>query len=371
MRRTLEDVTEMPGGEQRDRVGDDIPDPSALEVPAQRVPEPGQRVPEPAQHVPEPAQHVPGPAQHVPEPLARTPEEGEDATDPSREAATDHPRTSTGHTGLPAVHLSVVAIIAAVAALFGGVVGGVIGANQATQSANMMTAAGGKSFVSPMPNGLAVPQVVSAVSRSVAEVEVNSIGGKDTGSGIILTSDGTILTNNHVVSAASNGEITVRFSDGRAGETASARVLSTDPKNDLALIQAEQVTGLSPARLGDSSTIQVGSPVVAIGSPQGLQGTVTSGIISALNRELRVNDTGPGTLPGTPPARYKAIQTDASLNPGNSGGPLVDMQGRVIGINSAIYARESKGEGIGLGFAIPINQAKRLIHKAGVSTSGR
>ena len=165
--------------------------------------------------------------------------------------------------------------------------------------------------------------------------------------------------------SAAGGKITVRFADEQAGGSTSAKVIGASRGSDLALIKADRVSGLVPATLGDSAAIRVGSPVVAIGSPQGLEGTVTSGIVSALDRSLRV-DGGPGGPPGAPPVSYKAIQTDASLNPGNSGGPLVDMQGQVIGVNSAIYASASKGDGAGLGFAIPINQAKKIIDQMGI-----
>jgi putative serine protease PepD len=202
----------------------------------------------------------------------------------------------------------------------------------------------------------AFPRVVSAVAPSVVELRVTSLAGTETGSGIVLSADGVILTNHHVVSAADGGEITVRFSGERP--IASARVLGTDARSDLALIRAEGVSGLRPAKLGDSSRARVGSPVLAIGSPEGLEGTVTAGIVSAVNRDLRV-----GGEDAQPPVTYRAIQTDASLNPGNSGGPLVNMAGEVIGVNSAIYAGRTADERTGLGFAIPINQAKKIINR--------
>jgi putative serine protease PepD len=185
------------------------------------------------------------------------------------------------------------------------------------------------------------------------------------GSGVVLTSDGEILTNNHVV--AGGGTLTVTFSDGR---TATATVVGTSPSSDLALIRAQHVSGLTAATLGDSGGVQVGDEVVAIGSPEGLQNTVTSGIVSALNRQVTVSDQSEQNDPlaafGSQGSQvsYDAIQTDASINPGNSGGPLVDMHGDVIGINSAIYSPTSasgQGGSVGLGFAIPINQAKAIV----------
>lgn len=246
------------------------------------------------------------------------------------------------------------AAVALVAACLGGVVGGVIGANSAARDGAVpQTRATG-----PVQLDQSVfPRVVSAVAPSVVELRVTSLAGTETGSGIVVSSDGVILTNHHVVSGADEGEIAVRFNG--QGRTASARVLGSDARSDLALIRADGVSGLRPAKLGDSSRVRVGSPVLAIGSPEGLEGTVTSGIVSAVNRDLRV---GAGD-DAQPPVTYRAIQTDASLNPGNSGGPLVNMDGEVIGVNSAIYAGTASEERTGLGFAIPINQAKKIINR--------
>ncbi|GAA3392994.1 hypothetical protein GCM10017752_32260 [Streptomyces roseoviridis] len=196
---------------------------------------------------------------------------------------------------------------------------------------------------------------------------------------MILTSDGEIVTNNHVVSGAST--VTVRTSDGK---THRARVVGTDPAKDLALIKLEGASGLKAATLGDSSKVRVGDEVVAIGSPEGLTGTVTSGIVSALDRDVTVaKDDGRGQGQqydpregwpfefggqrfngdtGSSKTTYKAIQTDASLNPGNSGGALINMNGEIIGINSAMYApgsaNGSTAGSVGLGFAIPVNTLK-------------
>jgi putative serine protease PepD len=254
--------------------------------------------------------------------------------------------------------VAVLAGTALVAGVIGGLIGGLVGASQAGGSAEP---AAGSLQGSGQARSL-IPQVAAAVSRSVVEVQVTTPTGQDTGSGIVLSSDGVILTNQHVVAGAKQGRITVKFSNPNGSEDGSstARVIGTDPRADLALIRADRVSGLIPARLGDSSKLEVGTPVVAIGSPQGLQGTVTSGIVSALDRELEVNRSR-ASMPDAPPVTYKAIQTDASLNPGNSGGPLVDMSGHVIGVNSAIYSSQTRGDGDGLGFAIPINRAKGII----------
>ncbi|MGH3483033.1 MAG: S1C family serine protease, partial [Nocardioidaceae bacterium] len=163
--------------------------------------------------------------------------------------------------------------------------------------------------------------------------------------------DGHILTNNHVVeSAAEGGAITVVFGDGT---TTDATIVGRDPVTDVAVIQAQDVSGLKPAVLGTSDDLDVGEEVVAIGSPFGLESTVTSGIISALNRPVSASSGS-----ATASTVFPAIQTDAAINPGNSGGPLVNLDGQVIGINSAIYGQS--GGSIGLGFAIPIDLARSI-----------
>ena len=168
------------------------------------------------------------------------------------------------------------------------------------------------------------------------------------GSGFFISQDGFIVTNNHVVADAT--EIKVKMSDGRE---LPARLIGRDQGTDLAVIKVEDVSGLTVAELGDSSQVRVGDTVIAMGSPQGLNGTVTSGIVSALNRPVKLAGEGTDT-----DGVADAIQTDASINPGNSGGPLVDVRGAVIGINTVIYS--VSGGSQGLGFAIPINMAKDI-----------
>lgn len=206
-----------------------------------------------------------------------------------------------------------------------------------------------------------VESVAEKVLPSVVKIEVTSAAGSGSGSGIILSSDGQILTNNHVVESAADGSgaITVAFDDGTS---ATAQVLGTDPLTDTALIQADDVTGLTPAAIGTSGDLQVGQSVVAVGSPFGLESTVTSGIVSALNRPVDVGSDGDGNS-----TTYPAIQTDAAINPGNSGGPLTDMAGNVVGINSSIRtAGTSTGEAsgsIGLGFAIPMDEIIPIVEQ--------
>jgi putative serine protease PepD len=203
-----------------------------------------------------------------------------------------------------------------------------------------------------------VEQVAQDVLPSVVKINVAGSEGAGSGSGIIISSDGEILTNNHVVEVAGdNGSISVSFTDGTS---ADATVVGTDPLTDTAVIQAKDVSGLTAATIGKSSNLDVGQDVVAIGSPFGLESTVTSGIVSALNRPVNV-----GTDPEGNATTYPAIQTDAAINPGNSGGPLVDMNGGVVGINSSIRTSSSssteEGGSIGLGFAIPIDEVMPIV----------
>ncbi|MFN8193371.1 MAG: trypsin-like peptidase domain-containing protein [Nocardioidaceae bacterium] len=204
-----------------------------------------------------------------------------------------------------------------------------------------------------------VEEVAAAVLPSVVKIDVSGTQGAGSGSGIILNADGTILTNNHVVAlAGDSGKIEVSFNDG---SHAAATVLGTDPLTDTAVIRADGVGGLTAATIGQSSQLDVGQEVVAIGSPFGLESTVTSGIVSALNRPVNVGTDAQGNA-----TTYPAIQTDAAINPGNSGGPLVDMNGDVIGINASIRTATSTTSGqesgsIGLGFAIPIDEVMPIV----------
>ena len=208
-----------------------------------------------------------------------------------------------------------------------------------------------------------VEQVAKDVLPSVVKIDVATSQERASGSGIILTADGTILTNNHVVAMAAggSGKLSVSFDDG---STADAQILGTDPLTDTAVIKAEGVSGLTPATIGKSANLDVGQGVVAIGSPFGLDATVTSGIVSALDRPVNVGSDDQGNA-----TTYPAIQTDAAINPGNSGGPLVDTTGAVIGINSSIrtatssspYGQSGQAGSIGLGFAIPIDEVMPIV----------
>ncbi|MCK8438404.1 trypsin-like serine protease [Streptomyces sp. D2-8] len=277
--------------------------------------------------------------------------------------------------------LALLAAVAIVAAAIGG--GTAYGIQELTGNDTVASSSTSTNVVPSSQKGT-VSGVAKAVSPSIVEISADSGAGSSTGSGVIITGDGEIITNNHVISGAS--QIKVTTNDGKSY---SAKVVGTDSKKDLALIKLENAAGLKAATLGDSAGVQVGDEVVAIGSPEGLSGTVTSGIISALDRDVTVStdesqgqrqgqqggewpfefggrefngDTGSNTT------TYKALQTDASLNPGNSGGALIDMNGNIIGINSAMYsaagASSSAAAGsVGLGFSIPINTVKADLAK--------
>ncbi|MFB7088087.1 trypsin-like peptidase domain-containing protein [Streptomyces sp. NPDC056296] len=208
--------------------------------------------------------------------------------------------------------------------------------------------------------------VAGIAARALPSVVTLHVSGGDaagTGTGFVLDDRGHILTNNHVVEpAGSGGDITVTFN---SGDTAEATVVGRDSGYDLAVVKVKGVSGLSPLPLGNSDNVRVGDPVVAIGAPFDLAGTVTSGIISAKERPITA---GGEEGDGSDVSYVDALQTDAPINPGNSGGPLLDSRGRAIGINSAIRSAGSGGAesdggqagSIGLGFAIPINQGKRV-----------
>lgn len=209
----------------------------------------------------------------------------------------------------------------------------------------------------PAPEG-DIEKVAAEVLPSVVQIRVASAQGEASGSGVVLSGDGTILTNNHVVEGAEGGRLTVSFHDGT---TAEATVLGTDPVTDIAVIRANGVSGLTPATIGQSEDLRVGQEVVAVGSPYGLDATVTTGIVSALDRAVSIQ--GEQSSQAT---TYPAIQTDAAINPGNSGGPLVDMNGAVVGINSSIRtdgAVGSTGGSIGLGFSIPVDPILPIVEQ--------
>ncbi|MGK5729612.1 S1C family serine protease [Streptomyces sp. URMC 124] len=281
----------------------------------------------------------------------------------------------------PATLLAAVALIAAVV---GGGSAALVG--ELTSRADRVSQSTPVQNASSRSNG-GVAAVAKAVSPSIVEIKASTTSGQSTGSGVIITADGEIVTNNHVVAGADT--VQVGFSDG---STKTAKVVGTDPGKDLALIKVQGASGLKAAKLGDSGKVRVGDEVVAIGSPEGLTGTVTSGIVSALDRDVTVaKEQGGGGQgqgqerqrrggpqwpfefggnqyngdTGSSKTTYKALQTDASLNPGNSGGALINMNGEIIGINSAMYAPSSgdSAGSVGLGFAIPVDTVKADLAK--------
>jgi putative serine protease PepD len=239
-----------------------------------------------------------------------------------------------------------VALLATVALVAGGI-GGAVGATAADEDGVPAVATAGDAVRTSFEDAGPVADVAARVLPSVVSIDVRSQQGAGTGSGVVLDEDGHVLTNNHVVASGAEAEIAVVFSDGRR---APAEIVGLDPVTDLAVLDVEDVEDLAPIAIGRSSEVRVGDPVVAVGSPLGLSGTVTTGIVSALGRTVR-------TDPETP--LLGAIQTDAAINPGNSGGALVDDQGRLIGINTAISTRGGGGS-IGLGFAIPVDEARSV-----------
>jgi putative serine protease PepD len=320
----------------------------------------------------------------------------------------------------------IVVAAAAVAAIVGGVSGAGIGvavyAQNNSGASVASTDTGASSItVNDKKNATTITAVAAKASPSVVTINVTASSEAGTGSGIILTSDGYVLTNTHVVTLdgeTASPKIQVETNDGRL---LSAKVVGTDPIDDLAVIKLQDVTGLQPAQFADSSKLNVGDMAVAIGAPLGLSGTVTDGIISALNRSITVQSSaaptggdstngdgdsggsGGGSGDGSSPFNFwnfggqdgtqsqapstsaqstislSVIQTDAAINPGNSGGALLDSTGKVIGVNCAIAsASDSSTTGgqsgsIGVGFAIPSNVAVRIaddIIKNGSATHG-
>ncbi|MGZ4592750.1 MAG: S1C family serine protease [Actinomycetes bacterium] len=273
------------------------------------------------------------------------------------------PRRRRGVTSLVAV------------ALAAGLLGGGVGAAVTTQVDKPASSTTASALTAPVGSSgsnaktTAVEQVAAKLLPSVVSIQERNANGGGEGTGVILSANGLILTNNHVVADAANGgSLTVTLNNGK---TAAASIVGRDPVTDLAVIRVNGLSGLTPATFGSSAGLKPGEGVVAIGSPLGLQGSVTSGIVSALDRPVR---TGGESAAGDPTSTViDAIQTDAAINPGNSGGPLVNLSGQVVGINSAIASLGSSSSGqsgsIGLGFAIPVDQARQVAQQ--LITSGK
>ena len=251
----------------------------------------------------------------------------------------DLERISNKKRSLPTASIVVLALVAG---LLGGILGGDATKGLISSGVNLVSST---STIERSPDSIA--GTAARVLPSVVSIETISSDGGGSGSGFVISPNGYLLTNNHVIADAD--AITVLLNDGREF---SAKILGRDESYDLAVLKI-QATGLKALQFGDSDKVQVGDSVIAFGSPLGLSGTVTQGIISAKNRPVTVGDRNSVT------SFISALQTDAAINPGNSGGPLVDSTGAVIGVNSAIatLGTGSQTGSIGLGFAIPINQA--------------
>jgi len=231
----------------------------------------------------------------------------------------------------------------------GGTAGGVLAERYLAADRTTTTTSGtvATNTSATVTGGDSLASVVAAVQPSVVTVMVDGARSSSLGSGVVIGSNGLILTNNHVIAA--DGTVSVRLSSGK---TVPAKVVATDTTHDLALVQATGLSGLTPVTFGTDSSVAIGDTVLAFGAPLGLQNTVTSGIVSAVNRTV---DTGTETLNGL-------LQTDAAINEGNSGGALVDTSGHVIGINVAIAtAGQTDSGSIGVGFAIPADTVTKVI----------
>jgi putative serine protease PepD len=247
------------------------------------------------------------------------------------------------------------------AVVVAGVGGGFIGAAVASPGSSSPTASGGTSSSSTGQTvaSCAVTPIADKVLPSVVTIQAQGTQGGGTGSGEVIRSDGYILTNNHVIAeAADGGKVQVLFSDGTSEP---ATIVGRDVLTDLAVLKVAPPKGLQVIALGSSASLKVGEPVIALGAPLGLSGTVTSGIVSALDRTIEVPAEG-----DTAALLVSAVQTDAAINPGNSGGALVNCAGQLVGIPSAgatvptSSGEASAGGNIGLGFAIPVDAAKTI-----------
>ena len=315
----------------------------------------------PAAPVPPPPSTPPSPGQayaaapYAPGPYAAAPYAG-----PVPLAPVGHPGPGTPLGSAPARRARSMGWIIAVAAVVGllaGLIGGGLGSLLSSRIA-ATAARAGSPVPAPLPGATTRPdgsiaKIAATALPSVVTVKIQTADGSGNGSGFVIDRQGHVLTNNHVVSGATGaGEISVELVDGTS---LSATIVGRDASYDLAVLLVDR-TDLTPLEWGRSADVVVGDGVVAVGAPLGLEATVTSGIVSALNRPVAAGG-------GDETSFINAIQTDAAINPGNSGGPLLDMSGRVIGINSAIARAPGSSSGtggnIGVGFAIPSDQAAK------------
>jgi putative serine protease PepD len=274
-----------------------------------------------------------------------------------------HPRHAAGRARIGAWVIPVAAVVALVVGVIGGVLGSV-GYDRATGNdtpGSVEDGLAGVDTVELPPLDIdegTVPAVAEALLPSTVQISATLDGeeGGATGSGFVLDKQGHVITNNHVIESAAEGDDLIEVVDSE-GERYEATVVGRSPVYDLAVLYAPDAQDLQPAALGRSKALRVGDGVVAIGSPLGLDSTVTAGIVSALNRPVTTGST-------TDEASYiNAVQTDAAINPGNSGGPLVNLRGQVVGVNSAIATNgggtvDGQAGNIGVGFAIPVEQVR-------------
>ena len=279
--------------------------------------------------------------------------------DGTQQPAATAPSTGSGGRKVGLGSALALMLVGAIAA--GSLVGVWVG-NSGSDSADSADTADGPDNSLTVPPADAPPaadgsveQVADAVLPAVVSIQVVTAGSAGEGSGSIISQDGYVLTNHHVVAGAEEaGAIQVTLTDGRR---MPADFVASDPATDIGVIKIQGAENLPTIQFGDSSQLDVGQEVVAVGAPLGLSGTVTSGIVSALNRPVRATqDGGESSL-------IDGIQTDAPINPGNSGGPLVDMNGNLIGMNSVIATASQSSGSIGLGFAIPSNFAQRVANQ--------
>ncbi|PRY54102.1 putative serine protease PepD [Knoellia remsis] len=244
----------------------------------------------------------------------------------------DEPGTRRRAAGIPTVLLT--------ALLAGGLAGA--GTAWVLDDDPVATDAGPQIPQAPPRGGAAPAGTQEAAAEAILPSVVQIRAGRSTGSGFVLDDRGHVMTNHHVIDGASS--VRLQLSTGRV---VSATVVGSDQGNDIAVLRADPAT-LTAAEIGTSRDVRIGQPVIAVGSPLGLSGTVTSGIVSAVDREAQLGGQGARTV----------IQTDASINPGNSGGPLVNLDGQVVGVNTAIATVDGRSSGnIGIGFAVPIDRA--------------
>jgi putative serine protease PepD len=255
--------------------------------------------------------------------------------------------------------------VAVVAALIGGVIGGAVGwaTRGTTHSANTYTFKEGSSTpgAAILTGAVSIPALVKAVSPSVVSINVKTSLTEDQGTGMIVTRNGLVITNNHVISAAIGGGGTITVTRTGTTSVQTATLLGTNTVDDVALLQINGASNLPSVTFGNSGKLVVGDAVVAIGNALGLAAgtpTVTQGIVSALGRTV----TAGNSLNGQSETLFSMIQTDAAINPGNSGGPLIDSSGQVIGMNTAVAGATSEGTNAqNIGFAIPAARIERLI----------